>query len=91
MAAGQSVGFLEYGTGDKAGSGEMLGTAPVPVYPGSWSESHAGTYERYKATGAPAKADGSYRYEQEPKSGMFWAMKAMRDNLEKVAEEVFGK
>lgn len=89
VAAGQPIGFLEYGTGDMAGSGEILGSAPVPVYPGAWSENHARTYERWKATGYPAKADGSYRYEQAPRSGMFWAMQAMRDNVEKVAKEVF--
>lgn len=66
-----------------------MGTAPVPVYPGSWSESHANTYAQWKATGAPAKGDGSYRYEQAPRSGMFWAMEAMRNNVEKVAKEVF--
>lgn len=90
-ARGPAVGFLEYGTGDAAGTGEILGTPPVPVGPGTWSREHAGTYEQYKATGYPARSDGSYLYEHTPRSGMFWAMQAVKTNAETVLLEELHK
>lgn len=89
MAEGEAVYFLEYGTGNMAGTGEILGTPPVDTTPGSYSEQHADTYRQWWYTGQPAKSDGSYRYEHAPKSGMYFAFQAMRENVQTIAKEIF--
>lgn len=86
-AEGRGVYFVEYGTGDSAMSGAILGTPPVAAYPGSYSAEHAQTYQKW-ATGG---YQGDYKYERAPRSGMYFAFKAARDNVKNVAEEVFRK
>lgn len=91
-ASGEIVFFLEYGTGNKAGSkpNEILGVPPVAVYPGSYSDTiGAHTYSQWKETGAWSYSDGSYMFDREQRSGMYFAFKAMRDNAYAVAKEVF--
>ena len=85
VAAGEPVFFLEYGTGPSAGSGPILGTAPVSTAPGSWSADHAQTYQAWVDGGM----QGPYKYTIEPRAGMYFAFKAATENVRKVAEEVF--
>lgn len=84
-AEGKGVCFIEYGTGDASMSGAILGTPPVDVYPGSYSNEHAGTYRAWLESGSTEP----YRYEIQPRSGMYFAFRAANDNVRKVAEEVF--
>lgn len=84
-AEGEGVCFIEYGTGDASMSGAILGTPPVPVFPGSYSNEHAGTYRAWLESGATEP----YRYEIQPRSGMYFAFRAANDNVQKVAMEVF--
>lgn len=86
-AEGKGVCFIEYGTGDASMSGAILGTPPVPVYPGSYSASEegAGTYQAWLESGATEP----YRYEVQPRSGMYFAFRAANENVQKVAMEVF--
>lgn len=84
-ASGAPVFFLEYGTGTAAGTGPVLGSAPVSTAPGSWSKDHAQTYQRWVDGGM----QGPYPYTLEPRAGMYYAFKAASENVQRVAEEVF--
>lgn len=85
VAEGRGVFVLEYGAGDPAGSGPILGTAPVGAYPGAYSDTHAGTYRAWVDAGRP----GQYYYERQPRAGMYYAFRAANDAVQRVAEEVF--
>lgn len=87
-AEGKGVFFVEYGTGIIAGTGPILGTPPVSTEPGSWSATHAGTYQEWFQGGR--NWGEPYRYEHAPRSGMYFAFQAASENVLKVAEEVFG-
>lgn len=84
-AEGKGVCFIEYGTGDASMSGAILGTPPVPVFPGAYSNEHAGTYRAWLERGATEP----YRYEIQPRSGMYYAFRAANENVQRVAMEVF--
>lgn len=87
-AEGEDVYFIEFGTGNSAGMfyGEGLPVTSVPVYPGSYSEQNKGMYAQY----------GYWFYNGKIMSStpvympMYWAGKAVRDNLRRVEKEVFG-
>lgn len=89
VANGQSVCFLEFGTGVAAGNGYDTSEIhpPVPIEPGSWS----GT----KGTGEFAKY-GSWHYNKRkytmttPRMGMYHASVETKRVMEKIAQEVFG-
>lgn len=89
VASGQDVYFIEFGTGNSAGMfyGDGLPETSVPVYPGSYSESHAQRYSQ----------DGYWFYHGQLMSStpvympMYYAGKAVRDNMKRVVKEVMGK
>ena len=81
---GEDVYFVEFGTGDAANPNGYA--VSVPVYPGSYSESHGEKYATYgfwwyggeKLTETPAYMP------------MYYAGKRMREELPKIVKEVFG-
>lgn len=84
VASGHDVYFIEFGTGFFAmPHGNVTN---VPVYPGSWSETHAHIFETY----------GYWYYHGEKLQGteaempMYYAGKAIRDNERRIVKEVFG-
>lgn len=85
VMSGNDVFFVEFGTGDAANSNGY--TVSVPVYPGSYSEGHAKKYATFgfwwyggeKLTETPAYMP------------MYYAGRKMREELPRIAKEVFGK
>lgn len=81
---GEDVYFIEFGTGD--GVNAHFDTS-VPVAWGTWSAEHEQMlwkqgfwyYDKVRYTGTPAYMP------------MYYAEKAMRENIKKVTQEVFGK
>lgn len=85
-ASGDVVCFLEFGTGELVDTGaEYAQRVPINVYPGSWSEEHGHTYQSWLNSGAP----GSYRYNTEPRRGMYHAYEEMCQRVDEIAKEVF--
>ena len=84
VMSGSDVYFIEFGTGDDANN--HYPNASVPVYPGSWSESHKQQYSTY----------GVWWYNGEMLDGtpaympMLHAEMAIRRNMKRVTKEVFG-
>lgn len=90
VAAGEPVFFLEYGTGPAAGTGPILGDPPVSTEPGSYSATHAQTYQNWIDGGGEAEL-GPYKWTLQPRAGMYFAFKAASENVMKVAKEVFSE
>lgn len=89
-AYGEDVFFVEFGTGIAAGNGYDTGeiTPPVSIDPGSYSQtlgSKQFTPEHPYWWYAGRRYTGTRPY-----MGMYHASKAIKQNLEKVAQEVFG-
>lgn len=86
---GEDVYFIEFGTGNSAGMfyGDGLPVTSVPIYPGSYSETHSGMYAKF----------GYWFYRGEIMSStdvympMYYAEKKMREEMPRVVKEVFGK
>lgn len=87
VANGHDVYFIEFGTGVNAGVGygDGMPVTSVPVYPGSWSEHHAKQFSE----------NGFWYYNGERLEGteaempMYYAGKAIRNNMKRVVSEVF--
>lgn len=85
---GKDVYFIEFGTGNSAGMfyGDGLPATSVPIYPGSYSETHSGMYAKW----------GYWFYQGEIMSStdvympMYYAGKKMREEMPRVVKEVFG-
>jgi hypothetical protein len=85
---GEDVYFIEFGTGNSAGMfyGDGLPATSVPIYPGSYSETHSGMYAKW----------GYWFYQGEIMSStdvympMYYAGKKMREEMPRVVKEVFG-
>ena len=89
VANGEQVCFLEFGTGVYADSShDFAQRVPFNVYPGSWSEEHENTYQRWLAKG---NDPGEYPYNTLPIRGMLRAYTWMKDNAERIAIEEFNK
>lgn len=74
------ISFLEFGTGAPTDTGHPYADkVPYPVEPGSWSATHANTWERMVVRGGMAPRD--YPYNHEPKRGLFHGMEAGRRYL----------
>ena len=87
VANGHDVGFIEFGAGFAAGAYHpYVGKAPFPVYPGSFSEQNTGEFAKF----------GSWHYQGqkyqslEAEMPLFFAMEKMRQELPRIAKEVFG-
>lgn len=82
-AAGEDIFFIEYGTGWYSQPNGY--PAPVDVYPGSYSKDHAQKFAKYgfwyyggkRLVGTPAEKP------------MYFAVKAMRENMQRIIDEVF--
>lgn len=83
------VVFLEFGTGFTTNEGaEYVDKVPIDVYAGSWSKSHARTYEEWIRQG---KDPEKYPYNHQSVQAVFWGMEAMRKYIArywKVGDEV---
>lgn len=80
------VAFLEFGTGFKTDSSHpYAGNVPFAVYEGSWSEQHAGTYEKWIAAGNDPE---KYPYNHLPRRGLYVGMQAARDYLHRMSARV---
>ena len=88
VMSGEDVYFIEFGAGDSAGMfyGEGLPETSVPIYPGSYSETHAGQYAKWHYWFYHGQIMSSIDVQMP----MYYAGKAIRENAKKVAEEVFG-
>ena len=89
VASGKDVYFIEFGTGNSAGMfyGEGLPATSVPVYPGSYSERHKGMY----AERGYWFYHGQIMSSTDTYMPMYYAGKTIRENMDKVIREVFGK
>ena len=85
-ASGSDVYFVEFGTGDMATSTHGFDVS-VPVEPGSWSREHG---QKYSVNGY-WWYNGQQLTETYSYAPMFRADRIIRDNIKKVAEEVFSK
>ena len=85
VASGHDVYFIEFGTGFFAHPHGY--ETSVPVYPGSWSESHAQQFSEkgYWYYGGE-KLQGT-----EAEMPMYYAGRAIRENEKRIVREVFGK
>lgn len=87
-ASGESVCFLEFGTGVAAGNGydTSVFNPPVDISPASWSKT--------EGTGEFAKYGSWHHHGRKytmtvPRMGMYHAVKNVKENIERVAREVF--
>lgn len=90
LAVGKAVCFIEFGTGfyaDTGGSYPMDLPTSINVYPGSWSETHAMTYQQWVDADLP---EDEYPYNRTPQHGMVQAFEKMRSKVYEIAKEVFG-
>ena len=89
FAQGQDVYFIEFGTGNAAGMfyGDGLPPTSVPVYPGSWSEQHSKMY----STNEYWFWHGEIMSSTPVYMPMYYAGKAIRENMKRVIEEVFSR
>lgn len=80
----QLISFLEFGTGFYAdASHKYVSMVDYDVYPGSWSENHAHTWEAWLQAGKdPAK----YPYNKQPRRGVYLGMEAARKYVEDMAK-----
>lgn len=91
LAEGEQVVFLEFGTGVKTQDHELSGPLPIEIIPGSWSEGPEGkhTWSQWLESGRRIGKD--YPYNTEPRPGMWEAYKAIMENQDRIAHEVFDK
>lgn len=97
LANGKQVVFLEFGTGVKVQDHqELSNTLPIEIMPGSWSESPEGkhTWSTWLAGGNikgkwRQRRFEEYPYNTEPRPGMWEAYKAIVENQNRIAQEVF--
>lgn len=87
IAGGKGIGFIEFGAGVYAGEGsEFKDNAPFEVYPGSWSENHAQTYQEWVKNGQ----QGEYRYNRQPANAFPQAYAILKNSAHTLAREIFG-
>ena len=86
--SGEDIYFIEFGTGIFAG--EYAGDASnvsVGIMPGDWSDTHARLFSDYGYWFyAGQKIEGTPAY-----MPMYYAGRAIRENMKRIAEEVFAK
>lgn len=86
VAEGESVLFIEFGTGDAAGiHASAYDAVPSVVRPGSWSETHKQEYSRWGFW----FFGGQVLRETPPHPAFYDAYKAMVEALPQIVEEVF--
>lgn len=86
-ATHRAIVFMEFGTGVKTESGAPYADkVSVPVYPGSWSEEHGHTWEKWVESGQDPE---QYPYNHAPRRGMYWAFRRMAREAKDIAKAVF--
>lgn len=90
-ASGQAVAFIEFGAGAKYGGGYPLQTMEphVDTNPGSWSTDPAVGKGHFDDPNGWYYAHGKKSWGNPPAMGMYYASKEMRDNVLRIAREVF--
>lgn len=84
-----AIVFMEFGTGVRTESGAPYADkVSVPVYPGSWSDEHAGTWRKWIESG---KDPEEYPFNRYPKRGMYRAMRKMVNETKDIAKRVFNE
>lgn len=84
-----AIVFMEFGTGLRTESGAPYADkVSVPVYPGSWSEEHANTWQQWIESG---KDPEQYPFNRSPKRGMYWAMQRMKREAKDILKGVFNE
>ena len=89
VASGQSVCFLEFGTGVAAGNGYDTSVLepPVDISPGSWSSTQGkGHFSKHGYWFSP---EGHYYKMTVPRMGMYHAVQESKRQIEQIAKEVF--
>ena len=80
------VAFLEFGTGFKTDATHPYADdVPFAVYEGSWSEQHAGTYQKWVASG---KDPDKYPYNHLPRRGLYLGMQAAREYIHRMSVRI---
>lgn len=89
LASGQSVCFLEFGTGVAAGNGYDTTdiTPPVAITPGSWSQTEGKGH--FTPTHPYWYHDHKKYTMTTPRMGMYHALEESKRQLEQIAKEVF--
>lgn len=91
IAEGEQVCFLEFGTGVFANEYHPFsGQMPFTIRAGSWSETHARTWQRYLATHPNDPEGKNYPHNTENKMAMYEAYKAMSREYERLTREELG-
>lgn len=89
VAQHPAIVFMEFGTGVRTESdAPYADKVSVNVYPGSWSEEHANTWEEWIESG---KDPELYPYNHSPKRGMYWAAQRMKREVKDIAKAVFSE
>lgn len=89
VAQHPAIVFMEFGTGVRTESdAPYADKVSVNVYPGSWSEDHANTWEEWIESG---KDPELYPYNRSPKRGMYWAAQRMNREAKDIAKAVFSE
>lgn len=84
----EALGFIEFGAGMYSGYGSVhADDVPYKVYPGSWSEEHAGTYQEWIDAG---KDPVDYPYNRYPVNAIPKAYNALISNYQIIANKYFG-
>lgn len=84
----EALGFIEFGTGVYAGYGSVhADDMPFKVYPGSWSEDHAQTYQKWIEDG---KDPYAYPHNIYPRNAIPKAYNALIANAHMIAREIWG-
>lgn len=87
---GNGVGFVEFGAGVYADDNHpFVGEAPFPVFSGSWSDEHEGTYQAWKETGAYSDSKGDYLYNLYPVRPLYETSVWIKENYAKYFKEAF--
>lgn len=80
------VAFLEFGTGFKTDTSHPYADdVPFAVYEGSWSEQHAGTYQKWVESG---KDPDKYPYNHLPRRGLYKGMQAAREYIHRMSVRI---
>lgn len=85
IARGKDVFFIEFGAGDAAGNHPDAANAPVDTSPGSYSKINTGEYAKYQSW----HHKGVKYTELQPQMPMYYAMREIERNVQKIAKEVF--
>lgn len=88
IAEGEEVCFLEFGAGVYTDNGHPFASeAPFIIKAGSWSETHAQTWQKWIEAG---KDPEKYPYNQPPLRAMYSAYKAILQNYEWIIKDELG-